>query len=684
MLTLEPIEVVGRTLLRGKTPLVIRGVNYSPLLSFAERDTSPPDAFLQARSHLWERDLPLIARMGANTIRIYNWDANAHVADVSFLDACASHGLNVVLGISNYYLDNPQHAPTIVEAVARHPALLMYAVSNEATRVGAADAPAVYANVARLAKAVRDAEAALGPATAAGDVRPWHPIGVPVTGDLGHLGLMEESGALNTIDVHMFQVYWDQDEAYPPSFFADYAEASSKPLLLSEWGMDSYHNIRGGPFEDETASWLAAEWQQLISPSGSECMTIGGMVFEWMDEPWKAQYSHALGSSCRPPRGGLYSGWGPNAFPDQCGNEAFFGLTELQADESLRLKPAYDSLRRVFSASTAHCGASATNGTGDTDPSETQSTENLVMIIGMVTAGILGAALLLCLRQRVSGAIRSSWQRQSRSSLQRRSQDSWQWESQTSSQRQSRSSCQPQSWLPHHAGAVENTSQQCESQSTSVVPDAKSTASAGVHVLGHRQVSSTSTMCSRERETLAEGGGPAAGSSSAVHQSIREKIAQRKAKLVANGSEMMSSTSSGVCAQQQVHGAPPSSEAAGSSACHKSIREKIAQRKAMLLADGGGQPSFTPQSTAPGDAPGEAVNERLGHVSRTIGSASRGSSVAMKPSRSSEDVTSMMTTPRAPSSRCSAARSSFSKEKVRRQVSRPGNKQSQETGLLYL
>ena len=44
----------------------------------------------------------------------------------------------------------------------------------------------------------------------------------------------------------------------------------------------------------------------------------------------------AEGGACAPDRGGLdplLAGWGPNALPDQCGNEAFFGLTELRANE---------------------------------------------------------------------------------------------------------------------------------------------------------------------------------------------------------------------------------------------------------------------------------------------------------------------------------------------------------------
>jgi hypothetical protein len=91
--------------------------------------------------------------------------------------------------------------------------------------------------------------------------------------------------------------------------------------------------VDGDAFEEDTASWLETEWSALISPGANGCATIGGVVFEWMDEPWKAEHAADLGGSCVPDRGGLHAGWGPNAFPDACANEAFFGLTELQPDE---------------------------------------------------------------------------------------------------------------------------------------------------------------------------------------------------------------------------------------------------------------------------------------------------------------------------------------------------------------
>eukprot|EP00965_Chrysotila_dentata_P247348 6207694-Pleurochrysis_carterae.AAC.6 len=60
---------------------------------------------------------------------------------ISFLDACASVGLRVLLPISNYFLDNPGHVKSIVYRVATHPAVLMWAVSNEPAGVTATSAP---------------------------------------------------------------------------------------------------------------------------------------------------------------------------------------------------------------------------------------------------------------------------------------------------------------------------------------------------------------------------------------------------------------------------------------------------------------------------------------------------------------------------------------------------------------
>ena len=109
-------------LLRGGAALAVRGVAYSPLISYARRDESLPNLFhhTEEQAALWARDLPKIKAAGANLIRVYNWGGNEH-DDLRFLDLCASLGLYVMLPISNYFLDFPEFVDGIVRDFAAHP-----------------------------------------------------------------------------------------------------------------------------------------------------------------------------------------------------------------------------------------------------------------------------------------------------------------------------------------------------------------------------------------------------------------------------------------------------------------------------------------------------------------------------------------------------------------------------------
>ena len=112
------------------------------------------------------------------------------------------------------------------------------------------------------------------------------------------------------------------------------AVRDGKPLVITEFGMDSYDNRVDQPFERVQAEYTAAQWTSLFSPRGSGGLTVGGVVFEWMDEPWKAAAfeDRPADTQCVPRRGGVHAGWAPlsrpsgyaaDAFPDRCGNGAF-------------------------------------------------------------------------------------------------------------------------------------------------------------------------------------------------------------------------------------------------------------------------------------------------------------------------------------------------------------------------
>lgn len=347
----DMLSIVGRSLLRDGTPVEIRGVNYSPLKSYTERFASPPDItsgvphldvrFTEASRTVWARDLPAIAATGANTVRLYNWDPTLHTTDLSFLDACSKLGLSVILPISNWFLDFPERAAPIVRQTSRHPALLMWGVSNEAPTQDVNGQPQAYyyERIAALANVVRQTEDALGT---------WHPITVPVTSDLAHMNWLHLARV--PIDIWGFNCYWAATESYPADWFAQFkAKSKGKPLVITEFGMDSYDNRVDQPFERVQAEYTAAQWTSLFSPRGSGGLSLGGVIFEWMDEPWKAAAfeNRPEPTQCVPRRGGVHAGWAPlarptgyaaDAFPDRCGNDAFFGMVELLPNDTIRKK----------------------------------------------------------------------------------------------------------------------------------------------------------------------------------------------------------------------------------------------------------------------------------------------------------------------------------------------------------
>ena len=62
-----PVSISNRSLLVDGAPFELRGIGYSPLISYAERGTSPPDLFYEAHRSIWERDLAAMASIGART-----------------------------------------------------------------------------------------------------------------------------------------------------------------------------------------------------------------------------------------------------------------------------------------------------------------------------------------------------------------------------------------------------------------------------------------------------------------------------------------------------------------------------------------------------------------------------------------------------------------------------------------
>ena len=112
------------------------------------------------------------------------------------------------------------------------------------------------------------------------------------------------------------------------NFFEQMGNATDKPVLLTEYGVDAYHDVCGtgkqtpcyntfgdssGSFEDEESQAVfatnltreieaASSTPKSCATSGRgdrDCTSIGGFLMSWTDEYWKGAKSQA---GCDPPQ----------------------------------------------------------------------------------------------------------------------------------------------------------------------------------------------------------------------------------------------------------------------------------------------------------------------------------------------------------------------------------------------
>ena len=144
----SPVVLSGGSLRVDGSPFRVRGVAYSPIPR-GDSLYSPPngDYFTLEYAYVWQRDLPLLAAAGANTLRIYGWNVTAAVSVVAghlaFLDAAQAAGLHVMIGFELGSADStpvktPQQRQAVISRFAaqvgmygRHPAIVAWSFGNE-------------------------------------------------------------------------------------------------------------------------------------------------------------------------------------------------------------------------------------------------------------------------------------------------------------------------------------------------------------------------------------------------------------------------------------------------------------------------------------------------------------------------------------------------------------------------
>lgn len=306
------VQVSGRQLLVDGKPFQIRGVGWNPV---AIGGNYPADLDYAGFA---PTDIPLMAAAGINVVRTYD-----PLLDRGVLDQLYQAGIFVIESIYPYGGDAVSVVTDRVQAIADHPALLLWAVGNEWNYNG------LYVNLAAADSLDRLRQAAQLVKRA----DPNHPVAT-IYGELPPQATVD---AMPEIDL------WGIN-AYRGSSFGDlftaWANTSAKPMFLAEYGADAYNANIGAYDPDSQALADKNLSSELLSQSATQPggITLGGAVFEWADEWWKDN----AGSSDVQDVGGSAPGGGP--YPDQTFNEEWWGIVDIHRVP----RPAYAALQHLY------------------------------------------------------------------------------------------------------------------------------------------------------------------------------------------------------------------------------------------------------------------------------------------------------------------------------------------------
>jgi hypothetical protein len=392
--------------LNGK-PFVIKGMNYSPVpIGMAPEFIPYGDYFIPYYANVWKPDLDKIREAGINVIKLYagNPDLNAGAPGSAgnwkdFLDYCYNGGNRPVYVVMFSYTqggviaqggtglnDYIRQYDKLVKSTAKHPAVFGYMIGNEIFD-GVTGNAQFWTNFGKLIDA----------ADGAGRSQGEKPFLTTATNDnftpqnsWPAIKLGEQSGKLKNLDAWCINIYRGPEfGGANNSIFTQYAAlikslpGPKKPLILGEWGTP--HTTRpapgvygtnattpvknlddvlesqmgtGQPYYDAVpvAKFLNTQWNTIkanLAANRDEQVCVGGFIFDWCDEYWKAGNNNVQ-------TGGPNPNFFDTGFAGNYWDEAGFGVTSAvnqstygqgKLNISRTLFKGYDAVKVFFNAS---------------------------------------------------------------------------------------------------------------------------------------------------------------------------------------------------------------------------------------------------------------------------------------------------------------------------------------------
>ncbi len=312
---------------------VARGVNWSPASIGIDPDSNPT-GYRQEFYNWYLTDIPKMAEMGVNVVRVYH-DFGTGSEAIAILDELYKHGIKVIMPVDSPYhgnVANLSNVSAVVNAYKNHPAILMWAVGNEwdlnyyyGTYTTLTDAAAFTESAAQLIKSL-DANHPV--ATLIGDphipkysdTAPYHPLSQeafpflvgPYTKDI--VNTMAPS-----IDVWGLNIYRNSSFT---DVFQQWKSISNKPMFIGEFGCDAYdHRVtsENQAMQDAMDKGLWDEAFFDLSALRTEGAAIGALRFTWNDEWWKngTPSAHSITAETN------------SGQPDGYNDEEWFGVVDI-------------------------------------------------------------------------------------------------------------------------------------------------------------------------------------------------------------------------------------------------------------------------------------------------------------------------------------------------------------------
>jgi len=333
------IKIIGRDLLVNNKRYRVKSVGYSPV-PIGESADSGYD--ITIHPELWARDFPLLREMNANIIRTWG-----EVNSRDFLDAAWNNGNNPLRVIMGYWMDPRRDYKdeatrqmliddfkAYVNRYKDHPAVLVWAIGNEENYFYGGSDPekhaAYFSLVNEMAKETYNIEKP--------DYHPVMAISLEMPGEFKTVGYAEggsDDATIPYVDI------WGLNN-YPTygtygDYFDRYLTKTSKPLIITEYGVDALNNTAGVEYEETQAEWNLRLWKEI-----NDSHVIGGSFMEYCDEWWKS------GSASTHNNGG----YSTNSHPDHYSNEEWWGIIRTVDNGSypdiMQPRQVYYSLMEVW------------------------------------------------------------------------------------------------------------------------------------------------------------------------------------------------------------------------------------------------------------------------------------------------------------------------------------------------